>query len=58
MPGILTVFGLDEAPHYSSFCRWEQKYQMRELRRLLRQPLSSDVGYLTNTNDQMKPFVG
>ncbi|SEP11879.1 transposase, IS5 family, partial [Halogranum amylolyticum] len=21
MPGVLAVFGLDEAPHYSSFCR-------------------------------------
>ncbi len=25
MPGILAVFELDESPHYSSFCRWEQK---------------------------------
>jgi len=31
MPGVLAVFGLDEAPHYSSFCRWEQEYRMREL---------------------------
>ena len=23
-------------PHYSPFCRWEQQFQMRELRRLLR----------------------
>ena len=36
MPDILAVFDLDEAPHYSSFCRWEQEYRMRELRRLLR----------------------
>jgi len=36
MPGVLAVFELDEAPHYSSFCRWEQEYRMRELRRLLR----------------------
>ena len=36
MPGILGVFGLDEAPHYSSLYRWEDKYRMRELRRLLR----------------------
>jgi len=36
MPGILDVFDLDEAPHYSSFCRWENEYRMRELRRLLR----------------------
>jgi len=36
MPGVLAVFDLDEAPHYTSFCRWEQKYRMRELRRLLR----------------------
>jgi len=35
MPGVLAVFGLDEAPHYSSFCRWEDEYRMRELRRLL-----------------------
>lgn len=35
MPGVLAVFGLDEAPHYSSFCRLEQEYRMRELRRLL-----------------------
>jgi len=25
MPGILAVFNLDEAPHYSLFCRWEQR---------------------------------
>ncbi|MDB2301536.1 IS5/IS1182 family transposase, partial [Halorubrum ezzemoulense] len=36
MPGVLAVFDLDEAPHYSSFCRWENEYRMRELRRLLR----------------------
>ncbi len=36
MPGILAVFDLEEAPHYSSFCRCEQEYQMRELRCLLR----------------------
>ena len=36
MPGVLAVFGLNEAPHYSSFCRWENEYRMRELRRLLR----------------------
>jgi len=35
MPGVLAVFYLDEAPHYNSFCRWEQEYRMRELRRLL-----------------------
>jgi len=35
MPGILAVFDLDEAPRYSSFCRWESEYRMRELRRLL-----------------------
>ena len=35
MPGILAVFDLDGAPHYSSFCRWENEYRMRELRRLL-----------------------
>ena len=35
-PGVLAVFDLAEAPHYSSFCRWEQNYRMRELRRLLR----------------------
>ena len=34
---ILDEFGLGRAPHYSSFCRWEQQFQMRELRRLLRQ---------------------
>ena len=33
---ILDEFGLGRAPHYSSFCRWEQDYRMRELRRLLR----------------------
>ncbi len=37
MPGVFAVFGLGEAPHYSSFCRWEKEYRMRELRRLLRQ---------------------
>jgi len=36
MPGVLAVFDLDEAPHYSSFCRWKQEYWMRGLRRLLR----------------------
>ena len=36
MPYVLGLFELDEAPHYSSFCRWEQEYRMRELRRLLR----------------------
>ena len=36
MPHVLGVFELDEAPHYSSFCRWEQEYRMRDLRRLLR----------------------
>lgn len=33
---ILDEFNLERTPHYSSFCRWEQKFQMRELRRLLR----------------------
>ncbi|EMA48632.1 transposase (ISH1) [Halococcus salifodinae DSM 8989] len=33
---ILDELGLERAPHYSSFCRWEQQFQMRELRRLLR----------------------
>ncbi len=36
MPGVLSLFGLDKASHYSSFCRWENEYRMRELRRLLR----------------------
>ena len=36
MPDGLAVFDLDEAPHYSSFCRWEQNCRMRVLRRLLR----------------------
>ena len=36
MPDVLAVFDLDEAPHYSSVCRWEQNCRMRELRRLLR----------------------
>ena len=36
MPHVLGVFELDEPPHYSSFCRWEQEYRMRDLRRLLR----------------------
>jgi hypothetical protein len=35
MPYVLGVFELKEAPHYSSFCRWEDRYRMRELRRLL-----------------------
>jgi len=35
MPGVLAVFELNEAPDYSSFCRWENEYRMRELRRLL-----------------------
>jgi IS5 family transposase len=33
---ILDEFGLERAPHYSSFCRWKQQFQMRELRCLLR----------------------
>jgi len=50
MPHVLAVFELDEAPHYSSFCRWEQQYRMRELRRLLRNAedlrvLSADANY-------------
>ncbi|ELY30136.1 transposase (ISH1) [Natrialba magadii ATCC 43099] len=44
MPGILAVFDLNEAPHYSSFCRWEQEYRMRELRRLLPSPDVSGRG--------------
>jgi len=36
MPGVLAVFGLDGAPHYSSFCRWGNESQMHDLRRLLR----------------------
>ena len=44
MPGILAVFDLDEAPHYSSFCRWEDEYRMRELRRLLRRARSRRAG--------------
>jgi len=36
MSDVLAVFELDEAPHYSSFCRWEQNYRIRKLRRLLR----------------------
>ena len=36
MPGVLAVFDLHEAPHYSSFCRWENEYRMRELCCLLR----------------------
>jgi IS5 family transposase len=41
---ILDEFGLERAPHYSSFCRWEQKFQMRELRRLLR-ALAEQAGW-------------
>lgn len=33
---ILDEFNLERTPHYSSFCRWEQKFRIRELRRLLR----------------------
>ncbi len=33
IPGVLAVFDLDEASHYSSLCRWEQEYRMRKLRR-------------------------
>ena len=44
MPGILAVFDLNEAPHYSSFCRWENEYRMRELRRLLRARRSRQAG--------------
>ncbi len=33
MPDILAVFDLDDIPHYSSLCRWENEYRMRELRR-------------------------
>ncbi|ELY99630.1 transposase (ISH1) [Natrialba aegyptia DSM 13077] len=35
MPGVLAEFDLDDPPHYSSLCRWEQEYRMHELRRLL-----------------------
>ena len=34
---ILDEFDLERAPDYSSLRRWEQQFQMRELRRLLRQ---------------------
>ena len=34
---IFNEFGFERAPHYNSFCRWEQQFQMRELCRLLRQ---------------------
>ena len=44
MPHVLGVFELDEAPHYSSFCRWEQEYRMRDLRRLLRTRRSRRAG--------------
>ncbi|RQG87851.1 hypothetical protein EA462_13380 [Natrarchaeobius halalkaliphilus] len=27
---VLATFDLDEAPHYSSLCRWEQQYRMSE----------------------------
>ena len=40
---ILDEFGLERAPHYSSFCRWEQQFQMRELRRLLCQSAEQAV---------------
>ncbi len=40
MSGVLAVFDLDEAPHYSTFCQWKQDHRMRELRRLL--PASAD----------------
>jgi len=36
IPAIIAVFGLDKTPHYCSLCRWESKYQVRELRCLLR----------------------
>ena len=41
MPGVLAVFELDGAPHYSSFYRWEQACRMRELRRFL--PFSGHI---------------
>ena len=44
MPDVLAVFDLDEAPHYSSVCRWDQDYRMRELRRLLRARRSRPAG--------------
>ena len=44
MPDGLAVFDLDEAPHYSSFYRWEQNCRMRELRRLLRARRSRPAG--------------
>ena len=40
---ILDEFDLERAPHYSSFCRWEQQFQMRELRRLLCQSAEQAV---------------
>jgi IS5 family transposase len=46
MPGTLAVFDLGDAPHYSSFCRWENEYEfrMRELRHLLR-TLAEQAGW-------------
>jgi hypothetical protein len=48
MPDILAVFDLDEAPNYSSFCRWENEYRMRELRRLLRRS-AEQAGWSTTS---------
>jgi len=44
MPSVLAVFDLDEAPHYSSLCRWKQEYRMRELCRLLRRRAGRRAG--------------
>ncbi len=37
IPGVLSVFGLDEARHYNSFCWWENEYRMREPRQITKQ---------------------
>jgi len=35
MTPILDEFGLENAPDHTTICRWERKFDMRELRRLL-----------------------
>lgn len=44
MPGVLAAFDLNEAPHYNSFCQWENEYRMRELPRQLR-PSAEQAGW-------------
>lgn len=49
MPDVLVEFDFDSLPHFRSLCRWEKKYRMRELHRLLPFPDVSGRGIAVAT---------